>query len=106
MDRETIRENFGGMAWGVAALLLVVLNAVVLVVSVQVLGSSGINVHFARRDRVPRFANIYMAALAWSLLAPIIVGIVGLFFDKRRAAAGWALAACALVFVLYGCAAE
>jgi hypothetical protein len=106
MDRENIRENFGGKAWGVAALLLVLLNGIVLMVSVQVLGSSGINLHFAYRDRVPRSANIYMATLACSLLAPIIVGTVGLFVDKRKTVAGWALAACALVFVLYGCAAE
>jgi hypothetical protein len=63
-----------------------------------VLDSSGINVHFAYRYRVPRSADIYMAALAWSLLAPVMVGIVGLFVDKRKTAAGWALAACALGF--------
>jgi hypothetical protein len=106
MDREILRENFGGRVWGFAALLLVLLNIVVLLVSIQVLGSSGINVHFAYRDRVPRSANVYMAALACSLLAPVIVGIVGLFADRYKTAAGWALAACVFAFVLYGCAAE
>ena len=90
MDREIIRENFGGKAWGVAALLLVLLNGIVLVISVQVLGSSGIDLHFAHRDRLPRSTNIYMGALACSALVPIIVGIVALFVDKRKTAAGWA----------------
>jgi hypothetical protein len=84
MDRETIRENFDGKAWVIAALLLVVMNAVVLVVTVQVPGASGINVHFTYRDRVLRSANIYMAALARSLHAPVIVGIVGLLVDQRK----------------------
>jgi len=106
MNREILREDFGGRAWCVAALLLALLNAVVLVVSVRVLGSSGISVQLSYRDRVLRSANLYMAALACSLLVPVVVGFVGLFVDKRKTAAGRALAACVHVFVLYGCAAE
>jgi len=106
MDRETLRENFGGRVWGIAALLLALLNALVLVISVQVLGASGINVHFSYRGRVLRSANIYIAALACSLLVPVTVGMVGLFLDRRTSAAGWALATCLLVLVLYGCATE
>jgi uncharacterized membrane protein len=103
MDREIIRENFGGRAWGFTGLLLAILNGVVLVVSAQVLSSLGINLH---RNHVPRSVNLYIAALACSLLLPLMVGIVGLFVDRRKSAAGWALAGCVLVFVLYGCAAE
>jgi hypothetical protein len=106
VDRETISENFGGRAWGLAGLALAILNGVVLVVSVQVLGTLGINVHFAYRNRVPRFVNLYLTTLACSLLAPLVVGVVGLFVDRRKGAAGWAVAACVLVFALYGCAAE
>ena len=106
MDREVLREGFGGRAWGAAALFLIVLNLILLIVSVQILGAHGIDVHFASRSRMPRWAGIYVAALTLWLVAPLIAGIVGVILDKRKSMAWGALAGCVVAFIAYGCAAE
>lgn len=106
MDAADAKGKLSGQRWGLAALILAAVNLVVLVVGVQVLGSLGIDVHFAHPDRMPRWVNLSMAGLTLCLAAPLIVGVVGLFADKKKTLAWCALAGCVLVIVCYGCAAE
>ena len=103
MDRETISEFFEGRKWGLSALILVGLDFVWFVVSVQVLGAMNISLNHAA---LPRWVVRYMWAIVFGLAVALAMGVVGLIIDKRRAYAGLAMAAFVFSLALYGCAFE
>jgi hypothetical protein len=103
MDRETLSEFFEGRTWGLCALILIGLNFVWLVVSVQVLGAINISLNHAA---LPRWLVRYMWVIVFSLVIALAMGVVGLIVDKRKAYAGLAMAAFVFSLALYGCAFE
>ncbi|HEY6447448.1 MAG TPA: hypothetical protein VIY53_13385 [Acidobacteriaceae bacterium] len=106
LNAAEVRDKFDGARWGRAALILAGVNLAVLVFSVQVLGPLGINLHITYGDRLPRWAHLYPGDLALAAGIPLIAAVIGLFADKKKSVAGWALAGCLLLFIAYGCAAE
>jgi hypothetical protein len=106
MDRETISEFFDGRTWGLSALILIGVVAVWFVVSVQMLGASGVSLDYARRAELPRWVSVYVGIIEFSLFVALPMGIAGLFVDKRRGYAGLAVAAFVLSLAMFGCAFE
>ena len=106
MDRETLGEFFEGRTWGVCALILVGLNIVWFVLTVQVFGGLDIHLDYARRTALPHWASLYMRVTVLSLLPVLPVGVVGLVLDKRKVTAWLAVTAFLFLLPLYGSAFE
>lgn len=106
MDRETISEFFEGRKWGLCALILIGLVALWFVVSVQMLGASGVSLDYARRAQLPRSVNVYIDTIGFSLFAALPLSVAGLFVDKRKGYAGLAVVAFVLSLAMFGCAFE